>query len=508
MPTILINNEITDAFLYKYRQVLRYMYLPVFLFSLAGIGVCIANQNRLGHFPLSWLDAIEVAMLLLFVVFRRVVGLKRETVILILIYSIIFDLICSDIYLFTKGNPVFIPSFINSSFIVMLYIALAGVFGKINHILILGGISVIRFVSFAMISGDAFILNNLPLDTIVFIGIIAGLYLFFKDLYLVTWKNQNNEKELEQKNSELGTLLEFKRNMLGMVIHDLRNPVNNILYAAKADRINAEEIRTSGNRILFILQNVMDVYKMEESQLVLHPEHTDLSKLVDDVVTQSRFLLTPRNIQINKIVLSNKLVYLDPIIFERIVMNLLSNAIRFSPVNGTVDLVLEAKAVTIRVEISDRGEGIEPEIIPFVFDKFYQGENQKSKGNHVGLGLAFCKMAVERHGGEIGIQSMPGCGTTLWFEIPAEGVIKDTTTEKPIYKTDGNLSFTTLEKIQLNNYLKDFPQVEIYQTGTIVRFLASIPDNESPNIKRWKEAVLQASLNGTIEEVEKLKSIQ
>ena len=108
---------------------------------------------------------------------------------------------------------------------------------------------------------------------------------------------------------------------------------------------------------------------------------------------------------------------------SRLVQNLVGNALKFVPVaTGRVDVALEPGDGRVRCTVRDNGPGIPPEHQEKVFDKFWQGEaRQQGVKYSSGLGLTFCKMVVEAHGGRIGVESEVGAGSSFWFELPLEG---------------------------------------------------------------------------------------
>ena len=107
----------------------------------------------------------------------------------------------------------------------------------------------------------------------------------------------------------------------------------------------------------------------------------------------------------------------DADLVGRVVTNLLANALKFAPADGTVRLTLGLEDGQVRVALTDTGRGIAPEYHLRIFEKFGQAE-LRDKHVGTGLGLAFCKLAVEAHGGQIGVASQPGQGSTFWFTLP------------------------------------------------------------------------------------------
>jgi signal transduction histidine kinase len=113
--------------------------------------------------------------------------------------------------------------------------------------------------------------------------------------------------------------------------------------------------------------------------------------------------------------------------------NLLSNAFKFTPRGGEVDLIIEASDGDVHIEVKDSGAGIPSEHLPHIFEKFYQADNQRaaaSKGS--GLGLAIAKSIVEAHGGTITCDSTPGVGTTFTIELPARANLRRSSARRSV----------------------------------------------------------------------------
>ena len=110
-------------------------------------------------------------------------------------------------------------------------------------------------------------------------------------------------------------------------------------------------------------------------------------------------------------------IYADPDLFERAVGNLLDNALRFTPANGSIQIALSKRDTNFEVAVSDNGSGIAPEHLPRVFDRFYRAESSRSSDG-AGLGLALVKSIVDLHGGSAKIDSEVGRGTTITLRFP------------------------------------------------------------------------------------------
>jgi PAS domain S-box-containing protein len=246
------------------------------------------------------------------------------------------------------------------------------------------------------------------------------------------------EIELKNANEELEKLLKLREetltlreDMSNMIVHDLRNPLSAILLSAEiiqryGDRPDqkalvikkAEQILKSGNRMKNMIDSLLLMAKLESGKILFNPVPTDLHKLGASILTD--FELTAQS---QKIELKGELpnpgnsIFIDAIILRRVVENLLSNAIKFSPPDSQVRLSIEYFPENhLRIQVIDQGPGVSPERTQDIFKKFEIGAVQQNV-SQIGLGLAFCKMAVEAQGGTLAIAPNQPQGSIFTVEI-------------------------------------------------------------------------------------------
>jgi PAS domain S-box-containing protein len=263
---------------------------------------------------------------------------------------------------------------------------------------------------------------------------IIGVIGMFRDIT----DRKRYETELKNANAQLSQLLKlreetltFREDMSNMIVHDLRNPLTSILLAAEiipkyANRMNAslvllkkvEQILTSGQRMKTMIDSLLLMAKLESGKILFNPVATDLSTLGKSILTE--FELTARA---HKIQLKEKLphpghtVLIDAIILRRIIENLISNALKFAPPHSQIILSLEHLPENhIRVKVADNGPGVTPEEAEQIFQKFEIG-TVKQNTAQIGLGLAFCKMAVEAQGGTLTLSPNQPQGAIFTVEI-------------------------------------------------------------------------------------------
>jgi two-component system, sensor histidine kinase and response regulator len=242
-------------------------------------------------------------------------------------------------------------------------------------------------------------------------------------------------KEIALKNEKLKELEGVREGLTHMIIHDLNNPLTGVLgnlEIIKFDNDNLSEtqldmIEKSLNYcadIRQLIQGILDVHRMEEGKLQPVKELTDVTKMLADLMEQ--FISRAKTEKISMTFSNSGEVpsaMIDPNLIKRVIANLLSNAIRHSPEGEEIKVSTGflAEKNSIAFSVKDNGNGLASEYHQRIFDKFEQVE-LKNSGVTVGtggLGLAFCKMAVEAHGGKVWVESDGADkGCTFKFKIP------------------------------------------------------------------------------------------
>jgi len=244
-------------------------------------------------------------------------------------------------------------------------------------------------------------------------------------------------KEIALKNERLKELERIKEGLTHMIIHDLNNPLSAIygnleMIKVENQNLSETELDTIDKCLAYslglrqMIQGLLDIHRMEEGKLQPVKELTNVTEMLADLMEQ--FIARAEMDQIS-LTFSNSgevpSVRIDPNLIKRVIANLLSNAIRHTPEGGEIEVTTGflAEKNSIAFSVKDNGNGLAPEYHQRIFDKFEQVELKDSgvKVGTGGLGLAFCKMAVEAHGGEIWVESEgEGKGSIFYFIIPVE----------------------------------------------------------------------------------------
>jgi PAS domain S-box-containing protein len=224
-----------------------------------------------------------------------------------------------------------------------------------------------------------------------------------------------------------------KSEFIANISHELRTPLQSILGFSELGMLRGREqsklagmftdIHASGQRMLALVNDLLDVSKLESSVGTFHLERTDVRPLVREVLRELDPLLGPKALRIDADISAGQLVAkVDPLRLQQVVRNVLANAIKFSPPAAVIDLLCEATAEgDIHIAVRDQGPGVPEGEIDKIFEAFVQSTKTKDGAGGTGLGLTICRKIVEAHGGRIHAENMPDGGSRFHIHLPARG---------------------------------------------------------------------------------------
>ena len=263
---------------------------------------------------------------------------------------------------------------------------------------------------------------------------LAVVLLVVAGATLGTWRFLRAEQALKQSQAMTVQALRqrdaVKSSLLSSVSHELRTPltaIKTMLFSLRHDRESLSpsirhEFLAGIDRELDYLNslvgNLLDMSRLEAGTLTPRREWQVLDELVEGAVRRVGPLLAGRKLDLH---LAQDLppIAVDGVQLQQVLVNLLDNAIKFSPPDSTIGLTATLAGDSLEVRVSNTGEGVPPNELDRIFDRFYRVQSGRSSGPPgTGLGLAICKGIVEAHGGSIVAQSVPGKETTILFRIP------------------------------------------------------------------------------------------
>ncbi|MGB5984774.1 MAG: response regulator [Desulfobacterales bacterium] len=243
-------------------------------------------------------------------------------------------------------------------------------------------------------------------------------------------------REIEEQNQQMQDLERTKEGLIHMIIHDLNNPLTAIsstmelltLCEATLSDDGRSKLKTclrNCTHLEYLIRGLLDIHRLEDGQIPMRKQATNIACFIKRTLEPLKTLIDQNDVQLNLETSSLlPLVPMDHHLIQRVVANIVRNALHHTPPGGElfIHVTYCQAAQQIVISIRDTGEGVAPEEQGEIFNKFQRGKNGKnlSNLNRHGLGLAFCKLAVEAHGGTIWVESDgQGKGAEFRFALPA-----------------------------------------------------------------------------------------
>jgi len=241
----------------------------------------------------------------------------------------------------------------------------------------------------------------------------------------------SNHVQIELLNNELLKSNDQKDKFFSIIAHDLKSPFNSILgfseilceQVAEKNYQGIVEysdiIQQSSKRAMDLLMNLVEWSQSQIGRMVFNPEYFVIGELIDEVILLLSDAAKLKSIIIRKALLPNTIVYADKNMISTVLRNLISNAIKFTHLNGEIIIPIVKKEGEIIVSVDDNGVGMTQDKIDRIFqidENYSTPGTQNEKGT--GLGVIICKKFVEKHGGKIWVDSKVGIGSTFYFSLP------------------------------------------------------------------------------------------
>ncbi len=253
------------------------------------------------------------------------------------------------------------------------------------------------------------------------------------DQIAVAVQNARAFQEQQRTAERLREVDRLKSQFLANMSHELRTPLNSIIGYAEVllDGIDGdlsdeaiedvEAIHGGGKHLLTIINDILDLAKIEAGQMFMDRQIADVTRVIDEVVTSTSILAKNKGLSLEIQVDENlPAAYADPIRIKQIVINLVNNAIKFTEKGGVTVHVGAASDEEIFIRVHDTGIGMSPEDMKGLFQQFHQVDGSATRrAGGTGLGLVITRHLVHMHEGEIYVESEKGVGSTFWFTLPA-----------------------------------------------------------------------------------------
>lgn len=252
---------------------------------------------------------------------------------------------------------------------------------------------------------------------------------YIRKIHLLSAELASEKGKIERSYTALQRMESLRDSLTHMLVHDLRAPLSSVFFYTQMldDKKGLDEgfdeahcvgrIQTLTSGMSTMVDTILDVSRLEADQLPLNCETLDFEELLKTVVER----LDPSHSRVSTECPESPTILCDRGLISRVVQNLLMNALRFSPKSEPIVVSVAVRGDSLEMSVLDHGPGVPAVEQERIFDKFAQASKELRSVRSYGLGLTFCKLAVERHGGRIGVESKPGSPTRFFVQLPGAG---------------------------------------------------------------------------------------
>ncbi|MDH5737467.1 MAG: HAMP domain-containing histidine kinase, partial [Gammaproteobacteria bacterium] len=265
------------------------------------------------------------------------------------------------------------------------------------------------------------------------LGAILMLSCTFFGLAFVVWlyrKQRMMSESLTIALDRAEQATQAKSQFLTRMSHELRTPLNAILgfgqllemsMTDQKQKDQAGKIITAGHHLLELINEILDLAKIESGRLEMQIDHLNLNKLLDECESIIRPLAEAADLHLNVVNMEGQSVWADSTRLKQVLLNLLSNAVKYNSQKGSIKLSThKLESDKLRIIVADTGKGISQEEQKLLFEPFQRLVSDDSQIEGSGMGLVICRELVLRMGGEMGVESPPGEGTSFWVDLPVQ----------------------------------------------------------------------------------------
>ena len=400
--------------------------------------ICFLGNNKfpLGSFLLASLPAwVSLLVLCLNFYARYEAGM--------ITYFILYPLITSVIYMSGMNLGVELY-FILNGILAVFFLPL------ISQMIFCVGLSMVSYFVLVVLNNHYnYQLQSANVILYLFNQITAILFIFYA-LFLIKKENnlyqigilgtnkalqdtndkiEKQKKEIEEKAAELSELNSLKNKLFSVISHDMKTPMyalRNLFGSMQQSDMTGDEIKniipdvvTDLNYTTGLMENLLHWVKSQMNAASIYPQPLDMHQIAEEVINVQQLQASSKNISISCSIPKRSIAYADKDMIKLVLRNLVSNAIKFTPVNGKINIQLKPEEAFCRVSVKDNGIGMDEESIKCIYQNNYYTTNGTAKESGTGLGLMLCKDFIIKNGGTLQIESKPGKGSIFSFVLPA-----------------------------------------------------------------------------------------
>lgn len=315
----------------------------------------------------------------------------------------------------------------------------------------------------------------------------------FLDVVSLQEEADKQRDEIGRQASKLKALDAFKSRLFANVSHDLRTPLTLILghifqikteekYLNHKSKDSLNKLEANAGKLIQLTDEIRNLILLEDDKLKLSYRKVEITSYTKRLVELFHSAANLKNIALKfECEIDQELfIHIDPIQFEKIIYNLMSNALKFTPDKGNIIVKIEAKSHSLQLSVADDGIGIKPDKINYIFNRFYQASEDVHNHQGIGIGLALVLELVELHNGNIHVESEEGAGTKFTVELPfnLDKEVSLVVLDEPTIEVSNeynSVAFVDLEEDQkiardakVVLVVDDHPEIREYISGLII----------------------------------------
>jgi signal transduction histidine kinase len=226
-------------------------------------------------------------------------------------------------------------------------------------------------------------------------------------------------------------MIQQKDEFISVASHELKTPITSLKASLQLlERLRdspesdifrklLDQANKSMRKISVLIEDLLNVSKYNGGQLHINKRHFSLLALIQESCQEVR---TAGKYTIRAKGDPSIIVEADPDKIDQVVVNFINNAIKYAPDSREIIINMERLDNDVKVSVTDKGPGIDPEKAPYIFDRYYRVDKSNMQYSGLGLGLYICAEIIKKHQGKIGVDSIPGEGSTFWFSLPLETI--------------------------------------------------------------------------------------
>lgn len=314
-----------------------------------------------------------------------------------------------------------------------------------------------------------------------------------QELKTITAKKQLQTAQLEAQLNKVDSLCEFKEGITQLLLHDLKNPLSLLI---NYELFSKELLGHAANQMLNIVTYIGDIQHYENTKMNVNIREVQVLAVLKNAYEQIKYSLNEKKLNYFNNIQDDLLVYADEKLLERIFVNLLLNAIKYSSEEGGIYIKAETEKDKVKISIIDTGYVIPEDVQNLVFDKFGLLVAKRSNANRDGnLGLSFCKLAIEAHNEQIFVSSNDK-QTIFSFTLKGIGTYNNIKTGSKLQETTSKITLSDENKKLLKQYIQDLKSLKVYEFSAVRKIIKQIEEHDNPNIKTWVNNLSQTVKSG------------